>query len=199
MTHNQREFSIPYKTFKSLVLSHLDLTDSHVKDGEFLYHLHAEVLILDDNPLAENVNLQKGAGLKYTKHLSLRNTGIKNIQKKDLAYLSSLEHLDLSQNHLQVFEAGVFALLQHLQVLHLEENSMTNLDGDFDDSVLPSLKELQLHDNRITHLDESLKGLFNRLDAITLHGNPLHCNCQVSVLLGFDKLYNKLSITIEPL
>lgn len=82
-------------------------------------------------------------------------------------------------NDLTVFNMTVFSMLRNLQLLDLSNNDIEDVDGNITADLLPQLVSLSLHGNEIETLPGELEPVFSRLHNLTLHDNPLHCNCEL--------------------
>ena len=90
-------------------------------------------------------------------------------------YLQSLVSLNLSGNRLQVLRNGDLTGLSSLEELDLSSNQLVGIDSKaFDDLTTPSLKKLNLADNRLQAIpDFALSKLTNSLKSLNLDGNQI--------------------------
>lgn len=143
---------------------------------------------------------------KVLQRITLRNCGIERLQPGSFEPIQSLKQLDLSQNHINIIEAGTFAGLR-LDYLRLDENHHLLLaPGAFDDASIVSLSmnqcgiesityedlapllrhhvltTLHLSGNRLVTLDSRLEPVFLELQSLSLDQNPFQCDCRLSWL-----------------
>lgn len=176
VTRNLQPLSLPDDVFNGMTLKVLTFSDNGIVDVEFLERLSAEHIRLDGNPLDE-LHMDDFAELKNTRTLALNNTRMTELNRKDMSKLRNIETLNLRGNRLTVFKAADFVPNNNLVTLDLSGNRLVEIEGDFDD-VLPNLEVLLLDGNNVTTLPAKLGPLFSRLRIVTLHDNPLHCNCE---------------------
>ena len=176
VTNNLQSLTVPDDVFDGMTLQSLTFSDNGIVDARFLEGLSAEHIRLDDNPL-DQLDLEDSTDLANTRTLDLSNTRMTCFSKNDLAKLKHLESLNLSGNLMTVFNASEFSDNDNLVTLDLSGNRIAEFDGDFDD-VLPNLEVLRLDGNDVTTLPVTIGSLFSRLRIVTLHDNPLHCNCE---------------------
>lgn len=81
------------------------------------------------------------------KYLYLSNAGISNIKPNAFDYQKALISIDLSNNELT--EVDSFFLPDHLQILNLKGNQLTNIDIITPDRF-PSLNSLEIYSNRFS-------------------------------------------------
>ncbi|TRY72821.1 hypothetical protein DNTS_009519 [Danionella cerebrum] len=141
-------------------------------------------------------------GLEYLESLSFFDNKLTTVPKKALRVLPSLKFLDLNKNPIIRIQEGDFQDFPHLEELSL--NNMEDLvavdRGAF--SNLPEMAKLELnnnphlyfidraafrkmhalrtlliHNNDITLLPREIVSTFPNLDEISIHSNPLRCDC----------------------
>ncbi|NP_001373634.1 uncharacterized protein LOC100144405 precursor [Danio rerio] len=141
-------------------------------------------------------------GLEYLESLSFFDNKLTAVPKKALRVLPSLKFLDLNKNPIVRIQEGDFQDFPHLEELSL--NNMEELvaveRGSF--SNLPQMAKLELynnphlffidraaflkmrglrtlliHNNDLTLLPHEIVSAFPNLDEISLHSNPLRCDC----------------------
>ncbi|XP_051509447.1 leucine-rich repeat neuronal protein 1-like [Myxocyprinus asiaticus] len=141
-------------------------------------------------------------GLEYLESLSFFDNKLTAVPKKALRVLPSLKFLDLNKNPIVRILEGDFRDFPHLEELSL--NSMEELvaveKGAF--SNLPQMAKLELynnphlffidraaflnmrglrtllvHNNDLTLFPHEIISAFPSLDEISLHSNPLRCDC----------------------
>ncbi|KAK2366539.1 receptor protein EIX2 [Trifolium repens] len=119
--------------------------------------------------------------------------------------MKSLEHIDLSYNHLQGEIPSSFGNMCTLNTLYLSNN---NLSGEVSNFIQTSswcnkyiLSQLDLSYNRITGILSKTINLLSNLEYLNLAGNSLKGEINESHLNNFSKLkcldlsYNSLSLT----
>ncbi len=181
ITNNLRPLEIAPDAFQGLNLQMLSLENNGLTTLNFLTHVFAIDINLDDNPFGEADSLGKldSPHLSRVKRLSLSNTGITNLARNHVAQFSQLEELDLEGNGLAVFNSSAFSLLKELRTLDLSRNGIEYFAGSFDDAMFGKLEALYLDENKIQKLPRELERLFTKIKNLTLAGNPLHCNCEL--------------------
>ena len=161
--------------------------------------------------------------LQHLVHLTLAQTGIRDLMGEPFLQVTRLQSLNLSHNFIHQLSAGVFnGASNHLRILDLSHNYLTDL-RDPDLFYLPHLKYLSLASNNLnvtswthmfskTHAVETLildgnhmplvKGImFNYLDRLSLMSLK---NCNISSvdidfhyflpsLVTFDLQWNEIS------
>ena len=193
ITNNLQPLDLPDTIFKGLSLKVLNLDRNGIDDADFLQYVIAEEISLDDNPL-EEIDFDDSSQMMNTKRLSLGNTKLKHLSRDDLSQLANLEELDLEQNQLTTLNVSVFGQLTRLQILDLSGNDLELITG-IPDEEFPALRSLYLDNNELQSLPSNLEPLFSRLDNLTFHDNPLHCNCELQWLA--DWLMNHSGIILE--
>lgn len=177
ITNNMQPLVLPDGSLRGLKLKLLDLTDNGLLNTDYLESVTAEIVDLDDNPL-EEFDCDDCDDLKNTRVLSLINAKIKYITRENFALLVSLEELDLENNDLTIFNVTVFENNKVLESIDMSMNDIADFEGDFK-HVLPAIDDLYLDGNEIETLPAELEPMFQRLDNLTIHENPLHCNCEI--------------------
>ena len=112
---------------------------------------------LEENSLASLPNL---IGLK------LDNNKIGSIDKTAFSRLQNLQILNVGGNRINEIERGSFNQNRKLQAIRLDANQITDIVGIFSD--LPSLKWLNISDNRIQKFDYFLmpRSVLNKMHEI---------------------------------
>ncbi|XP_068602553.1 leucine-rich repeat neuronal protein 1 [Brachionichthys hirsutus] len=141
-------------------------------------------------------------GLDYLESLSFYDNRLRSVPRDALSALPNLKFLDLNRNPITRVQQGDFQSLQHLEELSLnnmeelllvEQAAFQNLPemvklelcsnpqlshispGAFSD--LSSLRTLLLHSNRLSLLSGELLSSLPSLEEISIHSNPLRCDC----------------------
>lgn len=111
----------------------------------------------------------ENAKLTNLKHLELRSNLLFDISG---SYPPSLEKLYLAANKITIINLGEFPQLTHLEILHLRDNSLQQLDG-FSENM-KNLKYLNLRNNKISKFKEFQKlQCLLKLETLIVLGNPL--------------------------
>ncbi|KAM8829416.1 LOW QUALITY PROTEIN: leucine-rich repeat neuronal protein 1-like [Synchiropus picturatus] len=141
-------------------------------------------------------------GLDYLESLSFFDNHLRSVPRDALSVLPNLKFLDLNKNPISKIQKGDFRNLQHLeelslnnmeQLLMVEPASFQNLpelvklelcnnpELSYVDpqafSNVPSLRTLLLHNNQLALVSGSLLSTLSALEEISLHSNPLRCDC----------------------
>ncbi|XP_030589060.1 leucine-rich repeat neuronal protein 1 isoform X2 [Archocentrus centrarchus] len=164
-----------------------------------LSHLHS--LVLAGMGLA-SVPSAAFLGLEYLESLSFYDNHLRSVPRDALSVLPNLKFLDLNRNPISRIQQGDFQNLQHLEELSLnnmedllmvEKAAFQNLPElaklelcnnprlSYIDpqafSNLPSLRTLLLHNNQLSLLSGDLLSSLRSLEEVSLHSNPLRCDC----------------------
>ena len=134
-----------------------------------------EVLRLDHNRLSL-LEDQAFGGLVKLKMLSLANNQLVALPPELFANPSSrLEELYLQNNSLSVLAPGLFKPLEHLLVLNLSRNELTN-DWVTSSSLRPLVRlvALDLSYNKLNKLDKSMFDGLSALQILNVRNNLLH-------------------------
>ncbi|XP_063063668.1 leucine-rich repeat neuronal protein 1 [Engraulis encrasicolus] len=141
-------------------------------------------------------------GLEHLESLSFFNNKLKAVPKEALGVLPNLKFLDLNKNPITRVQEGDFRDFPHLEELSLnnmedlvavERGAFVNLPemaklelcnnphlSYIDRSAfldVDSLRTLLIHSNDISLLPHEILNAFPNLDEISLHSNPLRCDC----------------------
>lgn len=111
----------------------------------------------------DDINASLLSRFKDLQHLSLRQSGIKNVDSSTFAAQSNLRFLDISNNNLTFFDFNS-SLPQNnnLAELFLNGNALSALDLEHVSKYFPSLKRIGISDNAwpCTYLPELLEQLY---------------------------------------
>ncbi|KAM4563518.1 leucine-rich repeat neuronal protein 1 [Odontesthes bonariensis] len=141
-------------------------------------------------------------GLDYLESLSFYGNQLRSVPRDALSVLQNLKFLDLNKNPISRIQQGDFQNLQHLEELSLnnmeellmvERAAFRNLPElakvelcnnprlSYMDpqafSDLSSLRTLLLHNNQLSLLSGDLLASLPALEKLSLHSNPLRCDC----------------------
>ncbi|XP_042263834.1 leucine-rich repeat neuronal protein 1 [Thunnus thynnus] len=141
-------------------------------------------------------------GLDYLESLSFYDNRLRSVPRDALSMLPNLKFLDLNKNPISRVQQGDFQNLQHLeelslnnmeQLLMVERAAFQNLPEiaklelcnnprlSYIDpqafSDLSSLRTLLLHNNQLSLLSGDLLSSLPSLEEVSLHSNPLRCDC----------------------
>ena len=110
------------------------------------------------------------ADLDRRESLVLANMGIDALRSKDFDYLPGMRNLDINGNRLQTLPSGLVSGLENLVTLRLDGNSLTELSSGAL-AGLYRLRQLRLDGNRLAALPD---GFFSvpSLTELQLHDNP---------------------------
>ncbi|XP_076131951.1 leucine-rich repeat neuronal protein 1 isoform X1 [Alosa pseudoharengus] len=165
----------PLSKLHSLVLAGMGLMD--VPAGAFQGLEYLESLSFFDNKLTA-VPKDALRVLPNLKFLDLNKNPITRVQEGDFRDFPHLEELSLNNmEELIAVEKGAFANLPEMAKLELYNNPhLSYIDrGAFLD--VDGLRTLLIHNNDISLLPHEILGSFPNLDEVSLHSNPLRCDC----------------------
>lgn len=141
-------------------------------------------------------------GLEYLESLSFFDNKLTEVPRDALRALPNLKFLDLNKNPIVYVQTGDFWDFAHLEELSMnnmeelvavERNAFSNLPQMAKLEVynnprlsyidreafrgMPSLRTLLFHNNDLTLLPHEVLASFPNLDEVSLHSNPLRCDC----------------------
>ncbi|XP_064206643.1 matrix-remodeling-associated protein 5-like [Anguilla rostrata] len=171
---------------------HLNLGFNHIQTlngSEFTGLRSLGMLMLHGNDI-QSLPLRAFYNLRSLWILKLSHNKLRNITRGIFEGLSSLVRLHLDHNSIEFIEPFSFSGLTSLALLNLEGNQLRDLHsrtfvtlsflGSFWGS---SLRYLYLSDNQLGYLLPGTLQNLNKLEALTVHGNPWACDCNLQWLL----------------
>lgn len=113
-------------------------------------------------------------------------TGVGSVDDDWLSSLLNLENIRIQSSTLDRFARSMLPRpAPRLRKLTIGDSSLKSLPEDFG-ADFPVLKQVNLRQNLISSFSEqSLAPLRNSNTTVVLSGNPVHCDCKVSFLLGY--------------
>ncbi|XP_067095197.1 leucine-rich repeat neuronal protein 1 [Osmerus mordax] len=165
----------PLSRLHSLVLAGMGLQEVPSEAFQGLEYL--ESLSFFDNKLT-SVPREALRLLPNLKFLDLNKNPITRVQEGDFHDFPHLEELSLNNmEELVAVEQGAFSSLPEMAKLELYNNPrLSYIDrGAFTD--MGGLRTLLVHNNDISLLSHEVLSSFPSLDEVSLHSNPLRCDC----------------------
>lgn len=177
------ELPLNFSSLKTLSLA--NNTISHLQSKSLMKCYKLENLNLARNPFLE-VPAQALRHVASTLvKLNLSSTHITTIRSDDFANLLVIQEIDLSNTKMAKIEENSFRNLPKLLQLHLNDNQELKEIHHAAFRSLPSLLLLHLHNCNLSCLHDLNPQLFQSLQRLTLHGNPLLFNCNLTWLQHF--------------
>lgn len=159
----------------SLVLAGMGLTEVPPRAFEGLEYL--ESLSFFDNKLTA-VPREALRVLPNLKFLDLNKNPIARVQEGDFCDFPHLEELSLNNmEELIAVERGAFANLPEMAKLELYNNPQLSYIDRAAFLDVNALHTLMIHNNDISLLPHEILDSFPNLDEVSLHSNPLRCDC----------------------
>uniref|UniRef100_A0A3B4F114 Leucine-rich repeat neuronal protein 1-like n=1 Tax=Pundamilia nyererei TaxID=303518 RepID=A0A3B4F114_9CICH len=166
---------LPLSRLHSLVLAGMGLAS--VPSAAFLGLDYLESLSFYDNRL-RSIPRDALSVLPNLKFLDLNRNPIGRVQQGDFQNLEHLEELSLNNmEDLLMVERAAFQNLPELAKLELCNNPRLSYMDPQAFSNLPSLRTLLLHNNQLSLLSGDLLSSLHSLEEVSLHSNPLRCDC----------------------
>lgn len=139
-------------------------------------------LNLEDNQLSRVPSIAFRAA-KSMKVLRLGGNSFPQLHTGDFVRLELLEEASVENiAELELIDRGAFQDMPNLKALHLHRNSRLQFVDSQAFINVPNLRILSLHGGNLIALSgETVKGFTKSLQ-ISLHGNPLVCDCNVKWL-----------------
>ncbi|XP_035236404.1 leucine-rich repeat neuronal protein 1 isoform X2 [Anguilla anguilla] len=165
----------PLSKLHSLVLAGMGLKE--VPPGAFQGLDYLESLSFFDNRL---MSVPKDAlrELPNLKFLDLNKNPISRVQEGDFQDFLHLEELSLNNmDELVAVERGAFANLPEMAKLEIRSNPHLSYIDRAAFMDVSALRTLLVSNNDLSLLPRELFASFPRLDELSLHSNPLRCDC----------------------
>uniref|UniRef100_A0A1A8IBI0 Leucine rich repeat neuronal 1 n=1 Tax=Nothobranchius kuhntae TaxID=321403 RepID=A0A1A8IBI0_NOTKU len=167
----------PLGNLRSLVLAGMDLTD--VPANAFVGLDNLESISFYDNKLVRipQLALQKVPNLKF---LDLNKNPVKKIQEGDFRNMLHLKELGIN-SMMELVSVDRYALdnLPELTKLEATNNPKLSYIHRLAFRDMPSLESLMLNNNALTALYQHNVELLPNLREISIHSNPLRCDCVI--------------------
>lgn len=167
----------PLGRLRSLVLAGMDLTD--VPASAFVGLDNLESISFYDNKLARipQLALEKVPNLKF---LDLNKNPVRKIQEGDFRNMLHLKELGIN-NMMELVSIDRYALdnLPELTKLEATNNPKLSYVHRLAFRDMPSLESLMLNSNALTALYQHVVEVLPNLREISLHSNPLRCDCVI--------------------
>ncbi|XP_077091864.1 matrix-remodeling-associated protein 5 [Siphateles boraxobius] len=164
-----------------------------IGSSDFVNLRQLEMLMLHGNDIS-SVSSGSFYHLRSLQILKLSYNKLKRVDPSLFEGLTSLVRLHLDHNHIDFIEPFSFRGLTSLKLLQLEGNRLQDLHSHtfITVSVLGTfwssgLRHLHLAENQLEYLLPGTLQHLNRLEIISLHGNPWACDCHLHWLLEWDK------------
>uniref|UniRef100_A0A3B4WPI9 Si:ch211-180f4.1 n=1 Tax=Seriola lalandi dorsalis TaxID=1841481 RepID=A0A3B4WPI9_SERLL len=166
---------LPLSRLHSLVLAGMGLAS--IPSAAFLGLDYLESLSFYDNRL-RSVPRDALSVLPNLKFLDLNRNPISRVQQGDFQNLQHLEELSLNNmEELLMVERAAFQNLPEIAKLELCNNPRLSYIDPQAFSNLSSLRTLLLHNNQLSLLSGDLLSSLPSLEEVSLHSNPLRCDC----------------------
>lgn len=151
-------------------LPHHVFQNKHLTNLQKIYLSECRITFIDDEAFAHLTNLIE---------LDLSHNHIQQVPSKALESLSgSLRKLSLAYNPIQVIDSAAFNRLSKLNTLDLSNCNLNQLKPSAFEG-LNDLRELKLHDNKLSQLPMSVMNDLRDYLIIDLYGNQWHCDCEL--------------------
>lgn len=162
-------------TLSNVTVKTLDL--SFNKISKIDKHAFSDNLILLNLKKNELTNLQDEtfSNLNSLEMLILSKNKLQYLNKNTFKGLSNLSKLDLSKNQIETIEPDTFSNLNEIMFLYLKYNRLSTLSADIFLKDMINLTDLELEQNNLTALSESLFQRMPNLEEISIGGNPWDC------------------------
>lgn len=201
LSHNEQPLKLEADVFSGFNFSDLKISYDGLRDASFLKHVKAYSLDISGHPFTR-LNFSDCVNFRSLEEIYLRSLEIEILNESIVVNLASVTLLDLSDNLLYDIDGDVFQYTPRLRVLRLDRNRFVSLPenlgvrlGKLEVLKVPqnrlaivrpdafsgmaSVRELDVRNNNIQVIQESMRRIFAVLDTIRLAGNPLHCNCEM--------------------
>ncbi|XP_064455408.1 protein toll-like isoform X2 [Ornithodoros turicata] len=154
---------------------------SFLADDTFENNKNLDLLDLSDNRIAW-IGRNSFYRLLKLRELSLEGNRLMTLNGS-LHWMPTLQVLYIQHNQLRALEEDVFNGAPRLKRIYAFANNISDVRGAFKE--LRGLERLLLQNNSLTTIHRaSFPAAWMGLKILTVAGNPLNCDCQISWLLG---------------
>ena len=162
---------------------------SQIIPGTFKKVSRLEYLDLDHNVI-EHLEVDVFSGLHHLKYVCLANNKLQYLHSDIFLGLPKLEAVNVGNNkRLQVPTDGHFINSHSLSSLDISDCNISALSVETFANV-SALERLELSYNNLKSVDLKILKALPKLSAIYLHGNPLHCDCQLQEVWRWCQNHN---------
>ncbi|XP_064455105.1 slit homolog 3 protein-like [Ornithodoros turicata] len=171
------------------LLERLDIDNNdleNVPDDAFKSNINLKTLNMGYNKISW-IGKHAFSSLVNLVVLKLSNNRLTSLNGS-LYIMPMVKYLYLGNNRLLFLRENDFGSLPRLKMLEAQRNNISDVRGAFKNLV--SLQYLYLHDNNLMVIHRaSLPEDIKQLEKITIEGNILTCDCQLSWLYEIPQLY----------
>ena len=203
LENNQDSLHIDSRFLENPAWKVFSLRNSNVRNVSFLKTLRAQTIDLSDNPLNMDSFRFNDFTANMCEHLRVRNTSLRMLKNYPFGNFKKLRILDLSHNQLRVLDEQLsknMTSLEHLDVsnnrllshisinfgagskslksINLSRCALQHIDAQ-PFSHLTFLQRLDLSHNRLETLQGDLQRVFSTLTHLNISHNNFHCNCKM--------------------
>lgn len=163
------------KTLSDVTVKTLDLSFNKINNiAKHAFSNNLILLNLKKNEL-QILEDETFSNLQSLEMLILSKNKFQRLNKNTFKGLSNLSKLDLSKNQIETIEPDTFSSLHELMFLYLKYNRLSILSPDIFLKDMINLTDLELEQNNLTALSESLFQRMPNLEEISIGGNPWDC------------------------
>ncbi|XP_077569965.1 leucine-rich repeat and immunoglobulin-like domain-containing nogo receptor-interacting protein 1-B [Stigmatopora nigra] len=159
----------------SLRLRYLNITA--IRDYSFKRLYRLRVLEISQMPSLGTMTPKCLFGINLTS-LAITNCNLTEIPYQSISHLRHLRFLNLSFNPIRTVEGNQLHNLQKLQAFHLAGGRLIAIEP-YSFRGLNHLHILNVSSNVLTTLEESVFHSVGNLETLSLHNNPLACDCRL--------------------
>jgi hypothetical protein len=172
---------------RRLVMSNNEI--SEITPGTFENMSSLEYLFLGNNKI-ERLEVDAFYGLSNLERLFLRLNKLQHIHPDMFVELPKLEYLDLSGNPgLKIPIDRQFINSHSLTTLNISACNVSSVSVETFSNVT-TLEWLYLRINNLRCVDINILRVLPNLSVLYVHGNPLHCDCQLQKLWRWCQDHN---------
>lgn len=122
--------------------------NNNITDFGFTDLINLEILNLSCNPIGQLIKTQSLAQMGNLTELSLKNTGLKNIQDETFSHQANMKTLDISYNNLGKIDLQKFKQMHDLEQLFIDGNELISINYKQIDVLFPNLTLIGLSNNK---------------------------------------------------
>ncbi|CAH0578967.1 unnamed protein product [Chrysodeixis includens] len=189
-----------FGTNTSCRLKELRLSYNYISkiNYEFLTYLNELQSVDLSYNRVQNVSEHSFVGLPNLVYLNLAGNAVEFIAERAFSHLPKIEAIDLQDNHLVEFSTEYFENISSedtnmalnisynkisslsggespvlINILDISHNNLENLPKAFLNCLGPSLRQIILSDNYLTHIDNLAFSSLSKLEILILHNNNI--------------------------